>query len=389
MLNSKKIMIGLMLTTLQLQGCGIVDDFVFGKDNTRHPAKLPIVAHMNNPVIDWKSAIGHFDKSSMTPDLQPMIYQDVIYAAASDGTVVALQRDTGQLLWQQKLKVKLLAGPVVDDNHVVVNTDKSSVVVLSRKSGKQQQTIALSSDSLAAPLLKQNALYIKTINGYLYKIDLANGKKIWSYQEPAPDIILKASSSPIAYHHTIIAGFSDGALLAFDADNGHVLWQRHLAFPKGASDVERLVDIDTNPVIEDSHLYLATYQGVVGSYAIDTEEMIWERSASTFHDLAMHGRYLAMVDSHDVIWLLDKATGQVIWKQSALKGRALGAPLFWNKQLWVADQAGVLHGLSLETGEFKSQFRLGTSIVSKPLVHGNFCFVLNTDGNLYRLSMRN
>jgi len=384
-MNLRIIVMGLMVS---LQGCGFVDDFVFGKDNTLHPAKLPVVEHPHNPKVVWKTAIGHFDKSSITPDLQPVLYQGVLYVAAADGRVLAIQQNTGHVLWEKKLGLKLLAGPVVNGQHLVVNSDKSSLLVLDQASGKQEKTIALSSDSLAAPLISGGALYVKTINGYLYKIDIASGKKLWSYHEAAPDLILKASSSPIAYKNTIIAGFSDGALVAFDSSNGHVIWQRHLAFPKGASDVERLVDIDTNPVIEDSHLYLATYQGVVGSYAIDSEEMLWERNASTYHDLAMTDGYLAMVDSHDVIWLLDKSNGNVIWKQTALKGRGLGAPFFWNNELWLADHSGVLHGLALKTGRFVSQLPMAAPIVSKPLVNGDFCFVLNTDGNLYRLSMR-
>jgi outer membrane protein assembly factor BamB len=390
MWNSKKYFksCSLGLLGVLLAGCGIVDDFVFGKDNTIKPAKLPELGNHHNIVVDWKIPVGSFPKSAITPDLQPWLDGHTVYAASSDGSLIAVEKNNGHLLWKKKLPTGLLAGPVVQQSKLLINSDKSSVYLMDANNGHRINTFKLSSDSLAKPLINQNNMYVKTINSYLYKFDLNQGKKKWTYQEGAPDIILKASSSPVAYNNLIISGFSDGALFAFDEKSGHVVWQRHLAFPKGASDVERLVDIDTNPILEGDHMYVASYQGVVGSYLIDSEETFWQREASTFHDLAIMGSYLAMVDSRDVVWLLDKSNGNVIWKQAALKGRKLKAPFFWQGQLWVADHDAVLHGLSLESGKFISQFKLGGRMISTPIVDGKFCYLLNGDGKLYRLSMR-
>jgi outer membrane protein assembly factor BamB len=371
-----------------LSACGYVDDFAFGKDNALKPSKLPSIVSKKQLDISWSANVGAFVKQTSIKDLQAYAYEHRIYTASSDGRVQALDEKTGKVLWTQSLHKSLVAGPLVYHNKVAVNTDKSSIIILDKKQGNVIKSISLSNDALAKPLLLDDHLYVKTINGILYDINIETGKKYWRYNHGAPEIILKSSSSPVSYNHMVLAGFSDGELLGFEQHSGHVVWQQHIAFPSGASDVERLVDIDTNPLVDGNRIYVATYQGQIGAYSIESSNSIWQRSASTFQDLAIEGQSLYMVDSNDIIWAIDKMTGNVLWKQSALKARGLTAPIIWNKQLWVGDHMGVLHGISLKTGNFIGQLSLSGSIISAPLIHDGSCFVYTTNGKLYRINMR-
>lgn len=377
-----------LLAATLISGCGYIDDYAFGKDNTPHPSPLPVVSKKQKVTVDWSMDVGSFPKGTAVPDLQPYINGEQVYVATSNGTVVAASKNTGKSLWRVKLDSGLLAGPVVSNDFLAINTDDSSIVLLDKVNGKRKQSVKLASDSLAKPLLIHDTMFVKTINGVLYSLAIDSGKKNWSYNHGSPEIILKASSSPVKYHQTIVVGFSDGELIGFDENNGHVMWQRHIAFAKGASDIERLVDIDTNPIFDGPNLYIATYQGEIGSYSVEGSEFNWHHTASTYHDLAIEAEYLIMVDSHDVIWAFNKKSGQVLWKQNALKARGLTAPVIWNHQIWVADSKGALHGISPQSGEFVAQVVLPGSIISAPIVERDVCWVLTTNGQLHRLSMR-
>jgi outer membrane protein assembly factor BamB len=377
-----------VVASICLTGCTYIDDYVFGKDNAPQAKPLPEIKHKKQVDIDWSIDIGSFPKGTAVPDLQPIYHADKIYVATSAGTVMSVNKLTGKTLWRNKLDTPLVAGPVVYSDHVAVNTDHSSISILEKSSGKVVKEVKIASDSIAKPLLIADTMYVKTINGVLYSINIETGKKNWTYNHGSPEIILKASSSPVKYMNHVVVGFSDGELIAFDESNGHVIWQRHIAFPKGASDIERLVDIDTNPIIDGSNMYIATYQGEIGSYSIENSEFNWHRQASTYHDLAVDGDILVMVDSDDVVWAFHKNSGSVLWKQKGLKARGLTAPVIWKHHIIVGDKMGVLHAISLKTGEFIGQLTMPGSIISAPVVEGDACWVLTTNGQLHRLSMR-
>ena len=386
-----KIAIKLIFTGFalaSLAACSYVDDFAFGKDNSIKPAKLPVLKHNQSLSIDWSTNTGKFKPLGAIKDLQPYVYHHRIYTASSDGKVQAVDEKSGHILWEKTLAHKLVAGPVVYHNTLAVNTENSSILLLNKENGQRVKTIALSNDALAKPLLLENHLYVKTVNGILYDINMETGRKYWRYDHGSPEIILKASSSPVNYQNMILSGFSDGELLGFDKQNGHVIWQQHIAFPSGASDVESLVDIDTNPIVDGDRIYVATYQGQVGAYAMDSANPIWQRQASTYQDLAISGQMLFMVDSKDIVWAFDKMSGTVLWKQTGLRARGVTAPVIWNHQLWVADRLGVLHGISMQTGQFIGQLNLSGSVISAPVIHDGACLVYTTNGHLHHISMR-
>lgn len=383
----RKIIIS-SIAALFIAGCGYIDDFAFGKDNSPKPSPLPSYKNKYTINIDWSQNIGGSSKGTDTADLKPYPYENIIYTASQTGNIAAINKKNGDMIWQSKLNTSLVAGPLVYQDQLIFNSGHSSILIVNRNNGKFLKKIKLSNDALAVPLLLDNSIYVKTINGFMYDINLKTGRKTWSYQHGSPEIILKASSSPVKYDNTVIAGFSDGSLVAFDKKNGHVIWQRHISFPRGASDVERLVDIDTNPLVDGGNIYIASYQGEIGSYAVENSEFVWHRKASTFHDLAYYGDILVMVDSKDIIWAFNKNTGSVLWKQPALKARKLMAPVIWNKQLLIADSSGVLNYISLQTGNFIGRLTIPGRIMSAPVVDHDTCYVLSTNGQLYHLSMR-
>lgn len=378
-----------LLCALFVSGCNYIDDYTLGKDNSPAPHPLPKIIKPKDVKIDWSVSVGSFKKGMITPDLQPAYYDNILYVATTDGQISSVNPQNGKIIWQKKINTPILAGPVVSANHVMMSGDDSALYIFDRHTGEQLKRIMLSSDAIAKAYVHHDHVFIKTINGNLYSIRINDGHKEWIYERNSPEIILKASSSPVVYQNMVLAGFSDGALVGLDQKNGHVIFQQHIAFPKGASEIEGLVDIDTNPIIDGDDLYIATYQGEVGVYSIPNGQFKWHHQASTFHDLAIEKHYMIMVDSNDIVWAFDKRNGQVLWKQNGLKARGLTAPVFWHHQIWVADRFGVMHGIDPNTGEFIGQVQLPGSVIAAPVVYHQGCWITTSNGQLHRLLMRN
>jgi outer membrane protein assembly factor BamB len=249
------------------------------------------------------------------------------------------------------------------------------------------QQFKVSGDALSKPSIINHKVIIKTIDGNLYAFDIKTGEKIWVSEHGAPSLILKASSSPVIVGKLAIVGFSDGKLDAIDLESGRQIWQRSIAFASGPSDVERLVDIDADPIVRGEVAYLASYQGYVGALSLENGQFIWNKPASVYKNLAIDANTLYLTDSDDIVWAIDRQSGQIKWKQPSLKARGLTEPIIMGNRLIVGDRTGYLHVLATHNGELISRTQLSAPIDIAPAVSGNTIYVMTTNGKLTRLSV--
>ncbi len=150
--------------------------------------------------------------------------------------------------------------------------------------------------------------------------------------------------------------------------NGRIAWEKSIAYASGASDVERLVDIDADPIVQGNIVYLASYQGYVGALSLETGQFIWQKPASVYKNMTMDKNTLYMTDSHDILWALNKENGSVKWKQTAFKARGLTEPTVLDNRIIVGDSTGFIHILAKETGEPIGRTEIGGNIQLPPTV---------------------
>lgn len=369
-----------------LQSCTQVDDYLLGKDNTPKPAELSPIKEKVHLKLDWVASIGS-SKKTHALKLKPVVNKGVVYVAGSNGLVQAIDAKSAKALWSNQLKQDIMSGPTVNEGMLAVGTSASTVVLLNQADGRTMNVNGVSGDVFSKPIISNHRLIAKTIDGNVYAFD-TDGKELWVSEHGAPHLILQASSSPIVLNNIILVGFSDGKLDAIDPQTGRVLWQRSIVYASGSSDVERLVDIDADPIVQGDTVYIATYQGYVGAMNLSTGQFIWSKPASVYKNMAIGEGDLFFVDNDDVIWAISRQTGQVKWKQTALKARGVTAPSLSGNRLVVGDKTGLLHILSTTNGEFIGREQLGGAIYSDPTISGRQVYVVTANGKLNRLSIR-
>lgn len=384
LLKRKLIILGLMAL---LQSCMQIDDYMLGKDNSPKPADLKELTTDLTVVTHWSVPVSKSSKASSYLKLKPVIRGNVIYIANASGTVQAVDKSTGHILWTKQLTKGIVSGPTVAEGYVAIGTNRSSVVLLHQTDGTEIRRLKVSGDALSKPGIKYGKAIVKTIDGNLYAFDIKTGEKIWVSQHGAPSLILKASSSPVFVGQSVIVGFSDGKLDAIDIETGSEVWQRSIAFASGSSDVERLVDIDADPIVRGDTAYLASYQGYVGALSLASGQFIWRKAASVYKNLAIDNDTLYLTDSDDVIWAIDKQNGLVKWKQLALKARGLTEPVLMKNRLIVGDRTGYLHIIAIQNGALIARKQLSGPIDIAPAVTGNSIYVMTANGKLNRLSV--
>ncbi len=370
-----------------LQACAQIDDFMLGKDNTPKPAPLADLKTKILFVENWSVPMGKPSKASTYLKLKPSIRGNIIYVANASGTVHAVMKTSGKLLWSKQLNEGILSGPTVADGYIALGTNRSNVTLLRQSDGTELQQLKVSGDALSKPVITKNNVIVKTIDGYLYSFDLKTGKKRWATEHGSPSLILKAASSPVIMDKLALVGFSDGKLDGIDIQTGRIMWQRSIAYASGASDVERLVDIDTDPILRGDIVYLASYQGYIGAMSLSNGQFVWRKPGSVYKNMAIDETTLYITDSEDVLWAMDRKTGQVKWKQLGLKARGLTEPTLLGNRLIVGDRTGFVHLLTKQSGELISRIQLSGSVDIAPAVAGNSIYVLTANGKLSRLSV--
>ena len=384
LVNRRLVLLGICIL---LQACTQIDDFMLGKDNAAKPTPLVEITSKIKLIENWSVPIGKPSKASTYLKLKPSVRGNIIYAANASGMVQAVEKTTGNILWSKQLSQGVVSGPTVADGYIALGTSKSNVVLLRQSDGSELQQLKVSGDVLSKPAITKNKVIVKTIDGYLYAFDMKTGEKLWATEHGSPSLILKASSSPVIMDKLALVGFSDGKLDAIDIQSGRVVWQRSIAFASGASDVERLVDIDADPILRGDIAYLASYQGYIGALSLTNGQFIWRKPASVYKNMAIDATTLYITDSDDVLWAFDKQNGQVKWKQLALKARGLTEPTLLGNRLIVGDRSGYMHVLATQNGELISRIQLSGPIDIAPAVAGNSVYVMTANGKLSSLSV--
>lgn len=378
--------LSVLIACCLMQACNSVDNYILGQDNTPTPAVLAPLPLKKNLAEKWSLALG--SSQPFAANLKPVIKGNIIYTANSTGVVQAVNVVQGKPLWTKKLTTGLVSGPSVAEGILAFGTETSTVVLLRQDDGKELWQEKVSGEVLAKPLIANHKIIAKTVDGNLYALDLRNGEKLWTSDHGAPNLILKASSSPVVVGDRIVlVGHADGKMDAVDLQTGQLLWQRSIAFANGASDVERLVDIDADPIVRGEVAYLGSYQGYVGALSLTDGQFLWRKPASVYKNMAIDENNLYLTDSDDIIWSLSRQNGQVNWKQLALKSRGLTEPVLMGNRLIVGDKTGLLHVIAKYNGELLSRTQLTGAITTTPAVAGQGVYVMTANGKLSRFSV--
>lgn len=387
--------IALLALVLLLSGCGSVRETVGGWLGSDEEEQEPLTELQDfTPLVSierlWSEQIGSgTDKFFLK--LAPVAVGDRVFAAEHDGKVSALDLATGRQIWRHDTDTAITGGPGHAGSLVLVGSNDGEVIALSQSDGREVWRAAVSSEVLAAPVGNSQMVVARTADGKLYGLNAATGGRLWVYDRSStvPSLSLRGTSTPVLESDIVIGGFDAGRLVALELNSGKLVWEARLAIPRGRSDLERMVDIDAQPVVGGGMIYAATFQGNVAAVDLVSGQTQWTREMSSHAGLALDAQNAYLTDAESQVWALDRASGASIWLQEGLKRRGLTAAGIQQNYVVVGDVEGYLHWLSASTGEFAARERLDSSaIIVPPVVTGDILLAYSSEGRLgaYRIS---
>lgn len=365
--------LGLLAALLLLAGCSTVTDWISPAE-VDPPAELKEITPKVRAETLWSRDLGAGSDDKRL-HLVPRYLDGRLYVAGADGEVTALDAASGRVLWQVDLEAPLSGGPGAGQGLVVVGTLDAEVIALSLEDGSLRWRAPVSSEVLSTPAVAGDRVVVRTIDGKVQGLDLADGKEIWRYERQIPVLTLRGTSDPVVSGDHVICGMAGGKLLNLDLRTGAVIWDVTVSVPSGRSELERLADIDGNPLVLDGLIYVATYQGEVAALEEASGEVLWRRKFSSYSGMAADRYNVYAADADGLVWALDADNGAARWRQEALRNRRLSDVAVLDDSVAVGDFEGYVHLLATADGALVGRTRVG----SDPITRG----VLVADGVLY------
>ena len=225
---------------------------------------------------------------------------DLVLLGTIEGQVYALDAEDGSFIVDSSVKLEVVASPAANAEIVVVH----SVIIVYMP---------------LTPVLARNC---GNIDG------------------DAPILSVRGTSTSVVLDNMVISAFDTGKLIAFNPENGSLIWETRLALPKGRTELERMIDIDGKPLLVGDIIYSVSYQGRLGALARGTGRNLWFQDSSSHHSPAYGDGLVFVSEAGSTVRAFQAGNGQVVWSNEQLYMRGLTGPAQSADTVAVADAEG-------------------------------------------------
>jgi len=413
-LQGKRILLT-VVPLIMLSGCSVIptwmDPSTWWDDEEEVDVQelAPINAQFE-PQVLWDVSVGDGVEQFFSR-LAPANAYDKVFAASRQGEVVAVDAQSGEEvwsldlteyqdegflssitnLWADGISAKIAGGIVASYDTVFLGTENGLVLALDASNGSVKWQQKVRGEVLAPPVVDEGVVVVNTGSGIMHCLDAQSGEERWVYESEVPALSLRGISAPTISAGAAIVGTANGRLAAAVLENGQIAWEQTVAAASGATELERLVDIDSEALVLAGVVYTVSFNGTLAAVELRTGRVIWKREYRSYRRMSLEGNNLFVVDDNSQVYALDRRNGVELWTQTALRGRDLTAATAFKDYVVVGDKFGFLHWINQSDGEIVARLEVGDddeeeAIYAAPVVGGDLLFTQTRDGELVAVS---
>lgn len=405
--KTKQLGLALVLTTA-LSGCTTVSNWFAEEEEIAIRTLKPIDAQFA-PQEVWEESVGdgigdYFSR------LRPVSDGETVFVASRHGLVKALDVANGETRWEQDFanyddegmlsaisrlwqsgQSARIGGLALESGILYIGTENGAVMALDASTGELSWSASVPGEIMAAPAVADNTVVVNTGAGSLFALNAETGEQLWVSEGDVPPLSLRGISTPVAASGGALVGTPTGKVQVNILDSGMVAWETAITQPSGATELERIVDVDVTPVLYGGIVYAISYNGTLAAIELRSGRVIWKREYGAYRDLTLNNNQLFVVDTNSVVYGLDRRNGVEMWSQSSMKKRNLTEAQPVGEHLVVGDRWGFIHWIEQESGKVVARYDLGgddedESVYVSPLPVGDKLIAVTRDGTVAALT---
>ena len=389
-------LIPLGIITFLLGGCFFqpVEDFVdqmddqyFADEFNYIPTEIKPYDKKASMELIWENKVGDNEVNNFN-----LVFSDeFVIAATSDGSVRKMKINSGETVWKKEFSQKIMIGVGGNIENILFIAEDGYLWCLDGK-GEAIWKIFVDGEALTTPVINNDKAYVRLANYGILQVDLKQGDVDWRYIHASPSLTFNGTSSLAFSDGIIYGGFGAGKLVAIHQKSGAFMWEATISQIKGVTDIERLNDVLSQPLINNREIYAASTSGDLTAIDRKNVNTIWTRKISSFKNLAFDGFDIYLTHKSDSLYSLDSKNGKTNWRNADLQYRRVTNPIITGDYVAVGDFDGYIHLLNIESGAIEGRAQITSNVPIGKNIHsmGNDKIIgMDMDGNVFYMQVRN
>jgi outer membrane protein assembly factor BamB len=328
-----------------------------------------------NPQLLWTFQAGDMIESTAT------VVDGTVYVGVLDGTLYALDAQTGKERWTYQANGHIKASPSVNNNVIYFGDGEGVFHAVDISNQQMKWQFRTEGEIISSANFAGDRVLFGSYDGFLYCLNRENGELIWKFETEGyvhgtPGVWTQsAKESDDVRNFTIVTG-CDSYLRVLNIDDGTQTQQVNLGAYVGAS-----------PAISENYVYCGTYGSEILGVNLDTGEIAWryrhpKRRFPFFASAAVTQGVVIIGGRDKMVHALSPETGEPLWTYTT-KSRIESSAVIVGRRAFLGTTGGMLIALDVSTGELVWEFATGSSIVASPSVADGRLYIGTDDGILY------
>jgi outer membrane protein assembly factor BamB len=357
---------------------------MFGREINETPSDLNEIKTTAQVKVLWSAQLGE----SFDADFTTATDNGFVYAVSAIGEIAKLNLADGKEAWRINTGESISGGVGLGANLLLLGSAKGYVLAYDLN-GKLLWKSKVSSQVLSTPKVDGGVVVVRCGDSRIYGLNVADGSRKWIYERATPALTLRSSAGVVLDGGAAYAGFAGGKLIALRVEDGKVIWEVSVAQPKGTTEIERIADITSLPVVDGSLVYAVAYQGKVAAVERATGRVTWSRDISSYTGLNAEDAKVFVSHATSAVYALDYSTGKTFWRQGDLKQRRITAPLPMGNLIALGDVQGYVHFLNREDGTFAARLQTDEAAIMPQMqaISSSTLIALTRKGGIYAISI--
>ncbi len=144
-------------------------------------------------------------------------------------------------------------------------------------------------EALSRPVVSDGMVLVHTSNGQLQALNETDGAVKWTVNLDMPALSLRGESAPATAYGAAIVGGDNGRVSAVLMQQGQMIWQQRISTATGPTEIDRLNDVDTTPIIVNGVVYALAYNGNLTALDLRSGQIMWKRELGSVNDFIVDG----------------------------------------------------------------------------------------------------